>query len=110
MGYLDFLSFTSQARVVISDSGGLQEESTALEIPCLTMRTTTERPITIDLGTSTLVGSDPDKLRYHLREVLSGRYKTGKCPPLWDGRAAVRIADILLGRSVLTRSTTAEEN
>ena len=96
LGYLDFLSLTSQAKFIISDSGGLQEESTALGIPCLTMRPNTERPITVDSGTSTLIGSDPEKLRFHLREILTGRYKTGICPKLWDGHAAERIADILL--------------
>jgi UDP-N-acetylglucosamine 2-epimerase (non-hydrolysing) len=96
LGYLEFLSLTSQAKFIISDSGGLQEESTALGIPCLTMRSNTERPITVDLGTSTLIGNDPEKLRFHLREILDCRYKTGRCPELWDGRAAERIADILV--------------
>jgi UDP-N-acetylglucosamine 2-epimerase (non-hydrolysing) len=96
LGYLEFLSLTSQAKFIISDSGGLQEESTALGIPCLTMRANTERPITVDVGTSTLIGSDTDKLRFHLREILAGRYKTGRCPELWDGHAAERIADILI--------------
>lgn len=96
MGYLDFLSFTSQALVIISDSGGLQEESTALGIPCLTMRANTERPITVEEGTSTLVGNDPVKLSYQLGQVLSGRYKVGRCPALWDGHTAERIADHLI--------------
>ncbi|MBC7351304.1 MAG: UDP-N-acetylglucosamine 2-epimerase (non-hydrolyzing), partial [Thermogutta sp.] len=80
LGYLEFLSLTSQAKVVITDSGGLQEESTALGIPCLTVRPNTERPITVSEGTSTLVGNDPVKLRCCLEDVLAGRYKTGKCP------------------------------
>ncbi|NQT39373.1 MAG: UDP-N-acetylglucosamine 2-epimerase [Planctomycetes bacterium] len=63
-------------------------------IPCLTARPNTERPITVDQGTSTLVGNDPEALRHGLREVLSGTYKQGQCPPLWDGRAAQRIAGI----------------
>ncbi|MGB9690110.1 non-hydrolyzing UDP-N-acetylglucosamine 2-epimerase [Thermogutta sp.] len=95
LGYLEFLSLTSQARVIITDSGGLQEESTALGIPCLTVRPNTERPITVTEGTSTLVGSDPVKLRRCLEDVLSGRYKTGRCPELWDGKAAERIAGVL---------------
>lgn len=95
LGYLDFLALSSQARVVVTDSGGLQEESTALGIPCLTARPNTERPITVHEGTSTLVGNDPDRLRAGLLAVLEGRYKTGRCPTLWDGHAAERIACIL---------------
>jgi len=98
-GYLDFLALTSQAKVVITDSGGLQEESTALGIPCLTARPNTERPITVDEGTSTLVGNDPAQLRRCLHAVLEGTYKRGRCPDLWDGRAAQRIAAILAGRA-----------
>jgi UDP-N-acetylglucosamine 2-epimerase (non-hydrolysing) len=96
LGYLQFLSLTSQAGVIVTDSGGLQEESTALGIPCLTLRTTTERPITVDLGTSTLIGSDAKKLRKCLRDVLNGKYKAGTCPDLWDGHAAERIAQVLV--------------
>jgi len=95
LGYLDFLAITSQARVIITDSGGLQEESTALGIPCLTARPNTERPITVDEGTSTLVGNDLGKLRECLGAVLDGTYKRGSCPALWDGRAAERIARLL---------------
>ncbi|MFH1920995.1 MAG: UDP-N-acetylglucosamine 2-epimerase (non-hydrolyzing) [Planctomycetota bacterium] len=95
LGYLDLLAMTSQARVIVTDSGGLQEESTALGIPCLTARPGTERPITVHEGTSTLVGSDPLKLQQCLRAVLDGTYKQGKCPALWDGRAAERIAQLL---------------
>jgi len=98
MGYLDFLALTSQARAIVTDSGGLQEESTALEIPCLTARFNTERPITVEQGTSTLVGNDPEKLRGGLRSILQGTYKQGKCPELWDGQAAERIATILAGK------------
>jgi UDP-N-acetylglucosamine 2-epimerase (non-hydrolysing) len=97
LGYLEFLSFTSQARVIVTDSGGLQEESTVLGIPCLTMRPNTERPVTVEVGTSTLIGSDPVRLRKHLLEVLEGRYKQGRCPELWDGQAAGRIAGLLVG-------------
>ncbi len=93
-GYNDFLCLTSQAKVIVTDSGGLQEESTALGVPCLTMRPNTERPITVTLGTSTLVGSDSEKLKLHLTEVIDGTYKAGECPALWDGHAAERIAEI----------------
>jgi UDP-N-acetylglucosamine 2-epimerase (non-hydrolysing) len=99
-GYLDFLSLTSQAKVIITDSGGLQEESTALGIPCLTTRANTERPITVDEGSSTLVGSDPHQLRQCLRAVLKNTYKTGRCPSLWDGHAAQRIAAVLATAAV----------
>ncbi len=95
-GYLDFLALTSQAKVVVTDSGGLQEESTVLGVPCLTMRANTERPITVELGTSTLIGSDADKLRTCLEAVLAGTYRKGQVPDLWDGHAAERIADVLL--------------
>ncbi len=95
LGYLDFLCLTSQARVIVTDSGGLQEESTALGIPCLTARPNTERPITVDEGTSTLLDNDPLKLRECLRTVLDGTYKRGRCPELWDGQAAQRIARIV---------------
>ena len=70
MGYLEFLALTSQAKVIVTDSGGLQEESTALGIPCLTMRENTERPITVEVGTSTLIGNDAEKLRAYLGQVL----------------------------------------
>lgn len=95
-GYNDFLCMTSQAKVIVTDSGGLQEESTALGVPCLTMRPNTERPITVTEGTSTLVGSDAAKLKLHLQEVIAGTYKQGTCPKLWDGKAAERIAQILV--------------
>ena len=97
LGYLDFLALTSQARVIVTDSGGLQEESTALGIPCLTMRPNTERPVTVSEGTSTLVGSDPRRLHECLEDVLNGDYKQGACPELWDGKAAERIAEVLCG-------------
>jgi len=95
LGYLDFLALTSQAKAIVTDSGGLQEESTALGIPCLTARPNTERPITVEQGTSTLVGNDPQKLREGLRAVLDGSYKRGNPVALWDGRAAERIAKVL---------------
>jgi len=98
LGYLDFLALTSQARFIITDSGGLQEESTALGIPCFTVRPNTERPITVTEGTNTVVGHDPVKLRQGVQSVLEDRYKQGRCPALWDGRAAERIAAVLADR------------
>jgi UDP-N-acetylglucosamine 2-epimerase (non-hydrolysing) len=100
LGYLEFLALTSQARVIVTDSGGLQEESTALGVPCLTLRLNTERPVTVETGTSTLVGNDAQKLQHYLCQVLDGSYKQGRCPELWDGRAAERIAATLVGESV----------
>lgn len=94
-GYLDFLAMTSQARLIITDSGGLQEESTTLGIPCLTMRANTERPITVEQGTSTLVDNDYAKLLQCVDAVLDGTYKRGCRPSLWDGCAANRIAKLL---------------
>ncbi|MBN1590878.1 MAG: UDP-N-acetylglucosamine 2-epimerase (non-hydrolyzing) [Pirellulales bacterium] len=99
LGYLEFLALTSQAKVIVTDSGGLQEESTVLGIPCLTARPNTERPITVTQGTSTLVGNDAGKLRSLLGEVLDGTYRQGTCPELWDGHAAERIARILVEES-----------
>lgn len=95
LGYIDFLKLISCARAVVTDSGGIQEETTYLGIPCLTMRDNTERPVTISLGTNILVGSDPDKLLMELDNVLQGRHKKGQIPPFWDGKAASRIVDIL---------------
>lgn len=95
-GYLDFLCMTSQARVIVTDSGGLQEESTVLGIPCLTARPNTERPVTVTEGSSTLIDSDARQLRDQLHAVLNGTYKHGHCPDLWDGHAAERIAQVLV--------------
>lgn len=91
LGYLEFLGLTSQARLIVTDSGGLQEESAVLEIPCLTLRQNTERPVTVSAGTSTLVGSDVALLERLVDDILAGRYKQGKAPELWDGRAGERV-------------------
>jgi len=81
---------------VLTDSGGIQEETTALGVPCLTLRENTERPVTISEGTNLLVGTDPSKIVGAAKDILCGRAKVGKIPPLWDGRAATRIVEILL--------------
>lgn len=97
LGYLDFLRLYSGARIVLTDSGGLQEETTALGIPCLTLRNNTERPITIELGTNQLVGSDPEVIIKAADEVLSDKWQApSTIPPLWDGKTAPRICDELL--------------
>jgi UDP-N-acetylglucosamine 2-epimerase (non-hydrolysing) len=95
--YIEFLALQSRATLVITDSGGIQEETTFLGVPCLTLRENTERPITVTLGTNVLVGRDPRKLRSELLRVLSGRQKKGSIPPQWDGHSGERIAEILVG-------------
>jgi UDP-N-acetylglucosamine 2-epimerase (non-hydrolysing) len=95
--YVDFLGLQSRAQVVITDSGGIQEETTYLGVPCLTLRENTERPITVSLGTNVLVGRDPEKLRTELALVMAGKQKKGMIPPLWDGHAGERIAHVLAG-------------
>jgi UDP-N-acetylglucosamine 2-epimerase (non-hydrolysing) len=96
VGYLEFLSLQKGAAFVITDSGGIQEETTFLGIPCLTVRENTERPITVELGTNILVGQDVDRLKEEVYRVLDGKGKKGKVPPLWDGKAGERIANIIL--------------
>lgn len=95
LGYLDFLGLEQHARVVITDSGGVQEETTCLAVPCITVRENTERPVTVSLGTNVLVGRDMDRLKQEVRGVLTGNAKSGKLPPLWDGNAGVRISEVI---------------
>lgn len=96
IGYLEFLHLMSEATFVLTDSGGIQEETTVLGVPCLTLRENTERPITIDEGTNTLVGTDPGKIRGAVEETLATGGKKGRVPKFWDGQASERIAEILL--------------
>ena len=96
LGYVDFLALIAEARLVLTDSGGIQEETTALGVPCLTLRENTERPVTVEMGTNQLVGTDPARAVSAAREVLAGRGRPGRIPELWDGRAAERVADVLL--------------
>ena len=97
LGYLDFLALIADAKLVMTDSGGIQEETTALGVPCLTLRENTERPVTVEVGTNQLVGTDPAKAVAAAREVLAGRARRGRIPELWDGRAAERVAEVLVG-------------
>jgi UDP-N-acetylglucosamine 2-epimerase (non-hydrolysing) len=97
LGYLDFLGLAAQAKLVLTDSGGLQEESTALGIPCLTIRENTERPITVTEGTNTLVGTDRARIVEEALRALGGRGKAGRIPELWDGKASERVARVLAG-------------
>ena len=94
LGYIDFLSLTSHARVILSDSGGLQEESTALGIPCLTLRENTERPVTVTHGTNRIVGTKTDVILRGYAEALGKEHEPSR-PPLWDGQTAPRIASVL---------------
>jgi UDP-N-acetylglucosamine 2-epimerase (non-hydrolysing) len=96
VGYLDFLCLLSKATLVLTDSGGIQEETTALGVPCLTLRENTERPITISEGTNLLTGTDPAKILAAAQNVLAGKGKPGRIPPYWDGHAAQRIVEVLL--------------
>lgn len=95
LGYLEFLALQARAALVVTDSGGIQEETTYLRVPCLTVRENTERPITVTLGSNDLIGTDPKVLERRALKVLRGGGKRGRVPPLWDGRAGERIADIL---------------
>jgi len=96
MSYLPFLSLIDRARMVLTDSGGIQEETTVLGIPCLTMRANTERPITCKIGTNVLFGTDPVRILQEANAVLDGHTRRGAIPKKWDGHAAERIVDILL--------------
>ena len=96
LGFLDFLKLTSEARLVLTDSGGIQEETTILGVPCLTLRENTERPITIEIGSNQLVGTDTQAILDAYHSVISGQASTGQRPPLWDGKAAERIVEIIL--------------
>ena len=100
-GYLECLALQQKATVVVTDSGGLQEETTALGVPCLTVRENTERPVTITHGTNTLVGTDMNLLRREVDQILAGHGKGGRIPPLWDGSASERIADLVLNEAVV---------
>ncbi len=95
-GYLEFLNLMMNAKLVITDSGGIQEETTYLQIPCITLRNSTERPVTIDLGTNVLIPNlNVEKIESTVLTILNGETKQGIIPPMWDGKAAERIAEIL---------------
>mgnify|MGYP003630635190 CR=1 FL=1 len=94
-GYLEMLGLMREARVVLTDSGGIQEETTALGVPCITLRESTERPITVEQGTNTVVGTDTDKILACYGDVISAGGKLGRVPELWDGNAAQRIVEVV---------------
>ena len=95
LGYLEFLQLMSKSTAVLTDSGGIQEETTFLGIPCLTLRDNTERPVTVELGTNEIVGLDGHKILACLHSILKGEWKQASVPLLWDGRAAERVLDVL---------------
>jgi UDP-N-acetylglucosamine 2-epimerase (non-hydrolysing) len=95
VGYLEMLGLMRDARLVLTDSGGIQEETTALGVPCLTLRENTERPITVEEGTNAVVGSDTSRIRAAFNDIMNGGGKSGRIPEYWDGHAADRIADIV---------------
>jgi UDP-N-acetylglucosamine 2-epimerase (non-hydrolysing) len=97
LAYLDFVELMANARCMLTDSGGIQEETTALRIPCLTLRDNTERPITVTRGTNRVVGTEPDAIYEAWRQVVEGTWPLGDLPELWDGKAAARIVRVLLG-------------
>lgn len=99
VGYLEFLALQKKAVAVVTDSGGIQEETTYLQVPCLTVRENTERPITVKVGTNILIGRDMERLREELKKILAGGGKRGTVPEFWDGRAGHRIAAILTAYS-----------
>lgn len=96
LGYLDFISLMMHALMVLTDSGGIQEETTVLAVPCITLRDTTERPITLIQGTNVLVGNDPEKLVREVRAIMKGKTNKCLCPEIWDGHTAERIVNILV--------------
>jgi UDP-N-acetylglucosamine 2-epimerase (non-hydrolysing) len=95
MPYISFLGLMAKARYVLTDSGGIQEETTILQVPCFTLRPNTERPVTIEMGTNVLIGDNPCRVFEHINKLLSEKNYSVQRPPLWDGQAAVRIVDVI---------------
>ncbi len=95
MSYLEFIFLVKNSIGVITDSGGITEETTVLKVPCMTLRESTERPETVEIGTNEIVGTDQEKIKFYLSKLVQGKWKTGKIPPKWDGQAATRIVQIL---------------
>lgn len=96
MGYLEFIYMVKHAKAVITDSGGITEETTVMSVPCMTLRNSTERPETVTMGSNELVGTDPSNLQPYLKKLMNGEWKKGGVPPLWDGKTAPRIVAQLL--------------
>lgn len=98
MSYLPFLGLVASSLMVLTDSGGLQEETTVLGVPCLTMRPNTERPITCEIGTNVIVGTNPERILQEANWILDGDTRSGAIPDKWDGYAAERIVEVLLNQ------------
>jgi UDP-N-acetylglucosamine 2-epimerase (non-hydrolysing) len=103
LGYVDFMGLVADAATVLTDSGGVQEETTYLGVPCFTLRDNTERPVTVALGTNTMLGLDPARIA-EIPQLLAAPRRGGEIPPLWDGQAAERIADVLSQVSIRRRN------
>jgi UDP-N-acetylglucosamine 2-epimerase (non-hydrolysing) len=104
LGYLDFLQLASHAKLILTDSGGVQEETTILGVPCITLRENTERPVTLSCGTNVLTGADADKIVAEFSRVLKGTWQQPATPHLWDGQAAKRVVQILSQEQDCTQS------
>jgi UDP-N-acetylglucosamine 2-epimerase (non-hydrolysing) len=102
VGYLDMLALMERADLVLTDSGGVQEETTFLGVPCLTLRNATERPATVSEGTNRVIGSGPERVAAEIERILDGDRPAKRCPPLWDGHAAERVVELLAGWSGVT--------
>ena len=100
LGYLEFVAVMERARVIFTDSGGVQEESTVLGVPCVTLRENTERPITVEVGTNELTGTDEGAIVRKGRRIIEGGGKAGCRPPLWDGQSGERAARCLIERAL----------
>ncbi len=96
LGYIDFIKLTKDSKFVLTDSGGIQEETTFLKVPCLTMRDNTERPVTVKKGTNYLVGRNKSRVARHVDYILNNSYKRSQIPKLWDGKTAKRIVRIII--------------
>ena len=96
LGYLDFLKLMASARLVLTDSGGIQEETTILKVPCLTLRKNTERPITVEIGSNQVVGTKTENIISAYKKIINGNWRESQIPPLWDGNAAERIVSLLI--------------
>jgi UDP-N-acetylglucosamine 2-epimerase (non-hydrolysing) len=108
LGYVDMLALMQRARLVLTDSGGVQEETTYLGVPCLTLRDNTERPATVTHGTNRVIGTRPEQVLAAIEDALGGEPPPARCPPLWDGCAARRVVDVLAGVTGVARAASSD--